>query len=112
MMLGILGQLPDSDNPQAIVSRLVGALPSGSYQVISDGVDTQPAHNEAARVYNQNADSASSYHLRSPEQITHFFDGLELIEPGVVSTSRWRPEPSALGEAIEIANCSGVGRKP
>ncbi len=112
VMQGILGQLPDSDNPQAIVSRLLGALPSGSYLVINDGVNTDPAQVEAIRAYNQNPGSASSYHLRSPEQIARFFDGLELVEPGVVSTSRWRPESSRWGEAVEVANCSGVGRKP
>ena len=112
MMLGILGHIPDSDNPQAIVSRLLDSLPSGSYLVISDGADTDPAQVEAVRAFNQNPDSASSYHLRSPEQIARFFDGLELAEPGVVSTSRWRPEPSAWGEPAEVPEFSGVGRKP
>jgi hypothetical protein len=112
IMLGILGQLPDSDNPQAIVSRVLGALPSGSYLVTGDSVDTDPAYNEAVRAYNQNPDSASRYHLRSPEQIARFFDGLELVEPGVVSTSRWRPAPSSWGEPVEVPDYSGVGRKP
>src|SRR5262249_42492962 len=79
MMLGILGQVPASDNPQAIVSRLLGALPSGSYLVINDGTDTDPVVVEAQRAFNQNP-NVSSYHLRSPEQIARFFDGLELVE--------------------------------
>ncbi|HEX9538871.1 MAG TPA: SAM-dependent methyltransferase [Streptosporangiaceae bacterium] len=112
IMLGVLGQIPDSDNPQAIVSRLLGALPSGSYLVINDGVNTDPAQVEAIRAYNQNPGSASSYHLRSPEQIARFFDGLELVEPGVVFTSQWRPESSRWGEVVEVPDCSGVGRKP
>jgi len=49
-----------------------GRLPSGSYLALCDGTDTSPALNEAIAVYNQN--SASSYHLRSPEQIAGFFD--------------------------------------
>jgi len=112
IMLGILGWIPDSDNPQAIVSRLLDSLPSGSYLVISDGADTDPAQVEAVRAFNQNPDSASSYHLRSPEQIARFFDGLELVEPGVVSTSQWRPESTRWGEVVEVPECSGVGRKP
>ncbi len=112
IMLGVLGQIPDSDNPQAIVSRLLDSLPSGSYLVISDGADTDPAQVEAVRAFNQNPDSASSYHLRSPEQIARFFDGLELVEPGVVFTSQWRPESSRWGEVVEVPDCSGVGRKP
>jgi O-methyltransferase involved in polyketide biosynthesis len=112
MMLGILGYIPDSDNPQAIVRRLFDPLPSGSYLVIDDGTDTDPACVEAIQAYNQNPDSASTYHLRSPEQIARYFDGLELVEPGVVSSSRWRPESSPWGEPVEISDYAGVGRKP
>jgi hypothetical protein len=112
IMLAILGHLPDSDDPHGIVSRLLAALPSGSYLALSEDTDTHAANNEATRIYNQNPNSASRYHLRSPEQIGRFFDGLELVEPGVVSTSQWRPEPSHRGEAIEISHYAGVGRKP
>jgi len=112
MMLGILGHVPDSDSPRAIVSRLLDPLPSGSYLVIDDGTDTDPVCVEAAQAFNQNPDNASPYHLRTPEQIARFFDGLELVEPGVVSASRWRPAPSAWGEPAEVSDYAGVGRKP
>ena len=49
--------------------------------------------------------------LRSPQEIAGFFAGLELVEPGVVSTSRWRPEPSPWGAPAEIDAFCGVGRK-
>ncbi|MDX6351729.1 MAG: hypothetical protein QOF84_6519 [Streptomyces sp.] len=107
-MLGIMGQLPDSENPASIVNRLLDALPSGSYLALSDGTDTNAAQNEAIRVYNES--SASSYHVRSPERIAGFFDGLDLVEPGVVMTSRWRPEDSDGALAESTAVC-GVGRK-
>jgi S-adenosyl methyltransferase len=112
MMLGILGYVPYSDNPQAIVSRLLDPLPSGSHLVINDGTDTDPVCVEAMRAYNQNPDNATPYYLRTPGQIASFFDGLELVEPGVVSTSRWRPEPNAWGEPAEISDYAGVARKP
>jgi hypothetical protein len=111
-MLGVLGQIPDSDNPQTIVQRYLGALPSGSYAVISDGVNTDSANNEGVRIYNQNPNSASRYHLRDPEMITRYFDGLDLLEPGVVSCSRWRPEPSPWDEPAEVSHYAGVARKP
>jgi len=44
MMLGIMGQIPDSDGPRLIVTRLLDALPPGSYLALSDGTDTSPAH--------------------------------------------------------------------
>ena len=112
MMLGVLGHIPDSDNPGAIVRRLLDELPSGSYLVIDDGADTDPAYVEAVAAFSQSPDSASPYYPRSPGQITRFFDGLELVEPGVVSTSQWRPEPSPWGEPVEISDYAGVGRKP
>jgi S-adenosyl methyltransferase len=111
MMLGILGQVPDSDEPGSILARLLEALPSGSYLALTDGGNTSPSANHALAVYNQN--SASSYYLRPPEQIAGFFDGLELVPPGVVTTTRWRPEVrDTQGEAREVPAICGVGRKP
>jgi hypothetical protein len=110
MMLGIMGQLPDSAGPRSIVSTLLGALPPGSYLALSDGADTNPELNQAIAAYNQN--SASSYHLRSPEEIARFFDGLTLVPPGVVTTSRWRPDlADASAEPREVDAICGVGRK-
>ena len=110
MMLGIMGQLPDSAGPRPIVTALLDALPPGSYLALSDGTDTSPALNQAIAAYNQN--SASSYHLRSPEEIARFFDGLILVPPGVVTTSRWRPDlADASAEPREVDAICGVGRK-
>ena len=110
MMLGIMGQLPDSAGPRPIVTALLDALPPGSYLALSDGTDTSPALNQAIAAYNQN--SASSYHLRSPEEIARFFDGLILVAPGVVTTSRWRPDlADASAEPREVDAICGVGRK-
>lgn len=111
-MLGIMGQIPDSDDPWSIVNRLLDALPPGSYLALSDGTDTNQALNEAIAVYNAN--SASSYHLRSPDQIARYFEGLELIEPGVVTTAKWRPELTDVGGTppeVDVDAICGVGRK-
>ena len=66
-------------------------MPSGSYLAVKDGTDTSQAVVEAARIWNE---SANAYHLRSPEQIARFFDGLELVEPGVVSPRGGGPNPA------------------
>ena len=65
-------------------------MPSGSYLVINDSVVTSETV-DARRAAN---DSGADYHLRTPEQIEGFFDGLDLVEPGVVSTPLWRPDPA------------------
>jgi hypothetical protein len=110
MMLGILGQVPDSADPASIVTRLLAALPPGSYLALSDGTDTSPSLNQAIDIYNQN--SASSYHLRNPLQITRFFDGLTLVPPGVVTTSDWGSGlMDTSSPAREVDAICGVGRK-
>lgn len=109
-MLGIMGQLPDEDDPWALVDRLVAALPPGSYLALSDGTNTSDALNQAVASYNAN--SASSYHLRSPERIADFFHGLDVVEPGVVRTSAWRPDPGqSPADTLQGHAVSGVGLK-
>jgi len=110
MLLGIVGQIPDSDHPQSVIKRLMEPMPSGSYLALSDGIDTSETFTEAVRHYNEN--SANTYHPRSPEQIAGFFEGLELVEPGVVELTRWRPEPSPFADPSEVPGMCGVGRKP
>jgi O-methyltransferase involved in polyketide biosynthesis len=110
MLMGILGHIPADDEAQSILGRLVAGVPSGSYLTVNDGTDTSKEVVEAARIWNESANP--TYHLRSPERIARFFDGLELVEPGVVSTPRWRPERGPSDLPAEIDSFSGVGRKP
>jgi len=112
MLMGILGHVTDDDEARSIVKRLLDALASGSHLVLCDGTDTNPAGVAAQEQYNRSG--AVPYRLRSPAQLTGFFDGLELVEPGVVSVSQWRPDPAdtvgALPAAVDAFG--GVGRKP
>jgi O-methyltransferase involved in polyketide biosynthesis len=114
MLLGILGHIGDHDEARSIVRRLLDALPSGSYMAFDDGTNVvnKAMVEEAQRIYNQSG--AIPYHPRSPEQIAGFFEGLELLEPGVVSCPRWRPDPAdaAGGLPAEVDMFGGVGRKP
>lgn len=110
-MLGTMGQIPDSDGPASVVAQLLEPLPSGSHLALSDGTNTNEALNDAVAAYNEN--SSSSYHLRSPDHIASFFDGLELVEPGVVTTSAWRPDATDPPEAPGLVDAiCGVGRNP
>ena len=111
MLLGILHHIGDDEQASAIVNRLVDGIPSGSYLTIahSTNVVTGDAMDEAVRHWNQFGKPPMT--LRTPEAITRFFDGLELLEPGVVSTSRWRPDP-AESPSPETDEFCGVGRKP
>jgi hypothetical protein len=106
-MLGILGNVADYAEARSIVRRLLDAVPAGSYLVVSDGTNTSKEIVEGQRIANQ---SGHPYHLRSPEEIIGYFDGLELVEPGVVSIPQWRPEPGPLPPAMD--GYCGVARKP
>jgi S-adenosyl methyltransferase len=84
----------------------------GSYLSLNDGtsVVAGEAYEEAQEDYNQSG--AVPYVLRTPEEIASFFDGLELVEPGVVSCPRWRPDLTPFGPIAEVDAFGGVGRKP
>jgi S-adenosyl methyltransferase len=113
MLLGILGHIEDDEEARSIVKRLMDALPPGSYLTICEGTnDISEAGVEAQRRYNESG--AVPYRLRSATQVTAFFEGLEVVEPGVVSCPRWRPDPDDLGRGLpaEMDQFAGVGRKP
>ncbi|HJY73694.1 MAG TPA: SAM-dependent methyltransferase [Streptosporangiaceae bacterium] len=110
IMLGVLGHLDDHGAARSITSQLMDALPSGSYLAIADGVAGTDPVSEAQQRYNDAA--ALPYHLRRPDELASFFDGLDLIEPGVVPCPQWKPDAS--GRAAppeEAAAYCGVARK-
>jgi S-adenosyl methyltransferase len=112
MMLGILNHIPDEDDPYGIVQQLLEPLPSGSYLVLNDATDViNPGpRKEAIRQWNEH--NSVPLVARTPEQISRFFDGMEVVPPGVVSVSRWRPEPHPSGEPAEVDAFCGIGKKP
>jgi hypothetical protein len=110
MLMGILGHITGYDLARGVVARLMAALPSGSYLALYDSTDTSEASIEAHRRYNEGG--SVPYHLRSPEQIAGFFEGLELVEPGIVPVPQWRPEVAPLDPAVTVDAYCGVGRKP
>ncbi|WP_219461177.1 SAM-dependent methyltransferase [Nonomuraea rhizosphaerae] len=112
MLMGIVGYVSDADGPHTIVKRLMDALPSGSHLALWDGINlvTGAALDQAQEDYNQSG--AVPYNLRSPEEFTAFFDGLRLVEPGVVSLPKWRPDPDPFGSLDDVDALCGVARKP
>ncbi|WP_242882247.1 SAM-dependent methyltransferase [Actinomadura litoris] len=114
MLMGILGHIPDEAQPHTIVRNLVDALPSGSFLSIWDGVNVVTGDALEAAQEDYNDGDADPYYLRSPEEITQFFDGMELLDPGVVTISHWRPSPDAeeRGNLREVDALCGVARKP
>ncbi len=113
LLLGVLHHISDTDQAQEIVRRLMAALAPGSFLAINHS--TSAVHGAAMEeaVAHWNQVGTPSMTLRTPEQIARFFDGLDLLPPGVVSCSRWRPDLTpADGQPAEVDEFCGVARKP
>ncbi|GIF74493.1 SAM-dependent methyltransferase [Asanoa siamensis] len=110
MLLGVLHYTQDDEDVRAVLKRLLDAVPSGSYVTLQHPTNaiSGPRMDEAVRRWND-AGGAPIY-LRTPDQLASFFDGLELLEPGVVSCSRWRPERGDLPPEVDVFGA--VARKP
>ena len=113
MLLGIVHHISDTGEAYSIVRRLVAALAPGSFLAINHSTSAVhgAAMEEAVAHWNQVGTPPMT--LRSPQQIARFFDGLDLLAPGVVSCSRWRPDPSLRGgPPAEVDEFCGVACKP
>jgi S-adenosyl methyltransferase len=111
MLISVLHLIPDEDDPHAIVTRLMEAVPSGSWLALSHPArDVHPQQvTEAASRFNQLASAKAT--LRTRAEILRFFDGLELLEPGLVQIHRWRPGMAVPGDNREAAGYCGLARK-
>ncbi len=109
MLLMILQYVPDQDDPWGIVARLLDAVPPGSYLVVSDtAADIEAdAVAESARRYNQRLGSVRQTR-RTQAEFARFFEGLDLVDPGVVPLPEWRGVASA---GHHIPAYAAVGRK-
>ncbi|MFF4755291.1 SAM-dependent methyltransferase [Streptomyces sp. NPDC002514] len=91
MLMGILGHIQDYTEATEIIRHLTAALPAGSLFIHYDGINTNAALTKAQAGYD--ATGAIPYVLRSPQQIAAYYDGMELLDPGIVPCSLWRPDP-------------------
>jgi hypothetical protein len=113
MLLAILHFITDEDDPAGIVATLLAALPPGSYLVASHITSDHDSAGvgRAQRTYRASGVSAQS---RTAEEFGRvFFDGLELVPPGITLLSEWRPNETELRPNPAEVNAYGaVGRKP
>jgi trans-aconitate methyltransferase len=110
MLMTILQHIDDEDDPGKIVATLMDAMPPGSYLALShpaEDIDAEPMARMAERL---NLLMAEPITLRPHAEIVAFFDGLELVPPGVVQTSQWRPVNETEAES-PASLWAGVARK-
>jgi hypothetical protein len=111
MLVAVLHLIADDDYPYQLVNTLMDAMPAGSYLAVSHlANDLYPEQMaELARGFNEQ--SPVKVILRDHAEISRFFGGLELTDPGVAPVSRWRPR-SDLEAAAPAILWAGVARKP
>ena len=116
MLIAIVHFLQDAEQPHKIVRRLLDALAPGSFLVMSHGtLDLIPPH-ILARAADHVAVGRVSFDMipRPLEEVSRFFDGLEVVEPGIVPVTEWRPTvpESERPSLAEAAIYGGVARLP
>jgi hypothetical protein len=92
VLMAVLQFVPDGEDPRAIVRRLMDTVPGGSYLVISHPASDIQAAAMAGMATRLNQLMAQRVKPRSREEVTAFFDGLSLVEPGVIRCPEWRPD--------------------
>jgi len=112
MTFGVLHFIPDEDDAHGIVRRLMAGLPSGSYLAIQH--PTQDFYAEGVGTDRSYRNAGIAFQYRTRAEFERFVDGLELVPPGIVPMSEWRPETDAKkGPApAEASAYAAVGRKP
>jgi S-adenosyl methyltransferase len=110
LLLAILHHVDDEDDPHEIVATLMNAVPPGSYLVVSHPASDIGSEAAAKMARNLNEIMAEKITARDHGTVARFFDGLELVAPGLVRVSDWRP-PAGSDAGFPAAIWAGVARK-
>ena len=111
-LLAIVHVIPDSDDPHAIVAKVMDAVPPGSHLAVShvgSELLQEDKQDGVRNLANRVAQQTPNY--RSREQMARFFDGMDLVEPGIVRVEEWRADPGTAGAPARSSMWCAVGRK-
>jgi hypothetical protein len=110
MLMGVMHLIGDTDDPAGILASLKGAMPPGSYLALSHPAADIDADAMANAEQRQNQTQAEQVTFRRRDEVAGFFEGLEMVEPGLVRAPEWRPDTSVEAQA-QAALWAGLGRK-
>ncbi|MER5600273.1 SAM-dependent methyltransferase [Streptomyces sp. NPDC002265] len=108
LLVAVVHFLTDAEQPGQIVATLRDALPVGSFLVLSHATGDFADRSEAQAVYNK---ATATLNLRTRSEVERFFDGFELLEPGLAQVPFWRPDTPPPTRSDEIGFYGGVARK-
>src|SRR5580704_14929337 len=111
MLIAVMHFVGDDAQASAIVNRLMAACVPGSFLAMSHAASDIDAAQMAEMVRRLNESTAEKTTLRDRAGVTRLFDGLELVEPGVIRAAEWRPDTD-LEAGSPAALWGGVARKP
>jgi hypothetical protein len=114
MLVAVLHFLLDQDDPYAVVARLVEALPPGSYLVAAQATYDPLPPDTVAALEAANSRGNPKSRPRSRAEFARFFDGLDIVPPGIVSVAEWRAEhePQPRPSFVDISGYAAVARIP
>jgi O-methyltransferase involved in polyketide biosynthesis len=111
ILLGVLYMIPDAHRPYETVAEYLHAIASGSYLAVSHPASDISAASAARAARQYDAAMPTTQTNRSRAEVGRFFDGLELLEPGVVQLNKWRPDLGDVDPGVEISSWAALGRK-
>ena len=109
LMVAVLHFVPPEENPAGIIEAFRDRMAPGSYLVLSHGVSDDTSARAVQKITAAYGASTAPVTPRTVAEVTAFFDGFDLAEPGVVDVTRWRPEQHTRFRGIRMA--AGVGRR-
>jgi S-adenosyl methyltransferase len=110
MLIAVMHFIGDDAEASAIMRRLMTACGPGSYVALSHAASDIDAAQMAEMIWRLNESTAEKTTLRDRAGVTRLFDGLELVEPGVIRAAEWRPDTD-LERSSPAALWAGVARK-
>ncbi|MBC3839246.1 SAM-dependent methyltransferase [Streptacidiphilus sp. 4-A2] len=111
LLVGILHHLHDDEDPRGVVEAYLSAVPSGSYLFVSHFCDSGPEAREAEQKF---LSLLGTGRFRTETEIGAFFNGLDLVEPGLVPTPLWHPD-EPVAASLQVGDrliWAGIARKP
>jgi O-methyltransferase involved in polyketide biosynthesis len=112
ILIGVLHFIPDDEDPYGALTRLMDAVPSGSYLVMGHAASDIAPEAAAELAVRYNAMSSATITPRSREQVARFFDGLEMVPPGLVPISEWGLHGQIDTTIGGLIGYVGIGKKP
>ncbi|MEW1654630.1 SAM-dependent methyltransferase [Streptomyces sp. NPDC093707] len=115
LFVSVLHCIPDADDPAGLVRRVADRLVPGSFLVVCQLVSEDAATREYVTEFMRVSTEGQWGRVRQQHELRAFLDGLEILEPGLMEVSTWRPDPTDAGPrqlTQEWIEYGGVARKP